>query len=105
MIASYSPINPQEKLLIGIVGKPARRLQLFAELKATPHNTTDCLAGFRAKFQEGMVTGTMSTSGRATSVYKHQIEFLEVSLITTIDFSKPKAPITFGMGLNLGGGM
>jgi len=98
-------MNPQEKLLIGIVGKPARRLQLFAELKANQTNATDMLAGFRAKFQEGMVTGTMSTSGKATSVYKHQIEFLEVSLVTTMDFSNPRLPISFGMGLNLGGGM
>ena len=98
-------MNPQEKLLIGIVGKPARRLQLFAELKANQTNATDMLAGFRAKFQEGMVTGTMSTSGKATSVYKHQIEFLQVSLVTTMDFSNPRLPISFGMGLNLGGGM
>lgn len=105
LIASYSPLNPQEKLLLGIVGKPARRLQLFAELKANQTDATDMLAGFRAKFQEGMVTGTLSTSGKATSVYKHTIEFLEVSLVTTMDFANPRAPVTFGMGLNLGGGM
>ena len=87
------------------MGKPARRLQLFAELKANQTDATDMLAGFRAKFQEGMVTGTLSTSGKATSVYKHTIEFLEVSLVTTMDFANPRAPVTFGMGLNLGGGM
>jgi len=80
-------------------------LQLFADFKATQDNRTDALVGFRAKFQEGMLTGTVSTSGKATSIYKHQIEFLEVSIVTEMDYFKPKDPIKFGMGLNLGGGM
>ena len=72
-------------------------------MKMTQDNRTECSMGFRAKFQDGMVTGSISTSGKATSVYKHMIEMMEVSIITEMDLSKPKDPFKFGLSLNLGG--
>ena len=88
-----------------MVGRPSRRLHLFAEGKVTPQDTTDCLLGSRMRFQHGNLTGTVSTSGKATSVYKHYHETgMEVSLVSTMDLLKPKSPITFGLGINLGGG-
>jgi len=78
---------------------------LFAELKAGPDSKTDFLAGFRAKFLEGMITGTLTSSGKATSVYKRFIEMLEVTLTGQMDFSKPMQPVQFGLSVQLGGGM
>lgn len=52
-IASMSPTNPQESLLIGMVARPSKKLALFTELKATPDMRTEFLAGYRANFSEG----------------------------------------------------
>jgi len=52
-----------------------------------------------------MVTGTMSSSGKATSVYKRFVEMFELTFTGSIDFSKPAAPAAFGLSVSLGGGM
>lgn len=104
-LANYTETNPHEKLLLGVVGKPSQRLHLFAQLNVDPMNKTDSMVGFRARFMEGHVTGSMSTSGKATSQYKRFVEMFEVSFTSQMDFRKPQTPISFGVGLQLGGGM
>jgi hypothetical protein len=53
---------------------------------------------------EGMVTGTMSSSFKATSVYRHYIEnILMLTFSSTIDFNKPEKPAQFGVSLSIGG--
>jgi hypothetical protein len=47
---SYSPINPQEKLMFGVLSKPSKRLNLFAEIKQAQDNKTSLVAGYRARF-------------------------------------------------------
>jgi hypothetical protein len=65
---------------------------------------SDALLGFRVKFMEGMVTGTMSSSFKATSVYRHYIEnILMLTFSSTIDFNKPEKPAQFGVSLSIGG--
>lgn len=103
IVGMYQPLHPQEKYLVGIVGRPSKRLNLFAELKAGPDGKTDFLSGFRAKFMEGMITGTLSSSGKATSVYKRYIEMLELTLTGQQDFTKPMQPVMFGLSLQVGG--
>jgi len=49
-LCSYSPINPQEKLMLGVLSKPSKRLNIFAELKQAQDNKTSLLAGYRARF-------------------------------------------------------
>lgn len=71
LLAQYNPINPFEKLSIGLVGRPSRRLHVFTELKTDQTNNIDTSVGFRAKFSGGMLTGTIGMNGKATSVYKH----------------------------------
>jgi hypothetical protein len=68
-----------EKVNLGVVSKPGHRLGLFSEFKILNDNRSDLVAGFRARFQEGMLTGTMSTSGKAVSIFKHQLAIIELS--------------------------
>lgn len=89
LFASFQPLHPAEKYYCGIISRPSKRLQLFSELKAGPDGKTDMLGGFRARFQEGLVTGSIASSGKATSVYKRFVEMFEVTLTTQMDFSKP----------------
>jgi hypothetical protein len=66
----------KETLSIGYVGRPSRRLTLFSELKGSMEGFSDTTLGFRVKFLEGIVTGTFSSSFKATSVYKRVVENL-----------------------------
>ena len=43
-------------------------------MKGSLDGFSDTLFGFRVKFMEGIVTGTISSSFKATSVYRHYIE-------------------------------
>lgn len=70
--AQYSPMTP-EKFNFGVVGKPSQRLNLFSEFKILNDNRSECVSGFRTRFQEGMITGSFSSSGKAISVYKHYL--------------------------------
>ena len=66
----------KETLLFGYVGRPSRRLTLFSELKGSLEGFSDTLLGFRVKFMEGVITGTFSSSFKATSTYRRVIENL-----------------------------
>lgn len=72
LLAQYSPMAP-DKFNFGIVAKPSQRLNLFSEYKVLNDNRSECMTGFRARFQEGMVTGHLSSNGKATSIYKHYL--------------------------------
>jgi hypothetical protein len=104
-LSQYNPMHPQEKFLIGVISRPSRRLNLFAEFKIAPDNRSDLVVGCRTKFQEGMVTSTISTSGKATSVYRKFVDQFEVTFTGSMDLSKPQQPAAFGLSLGLGGGM
>jgi hypothetical protein len=98
------PIARKETINIGYIGKPSKRLTLFSELKGSLESFSDTLVGFRVKFLEGVLTGTFSTSFKATSSYKHFIEgLLMLNFSSSIDFQKPEKPATFGLSLSIGG--
>ena len=79
-------------------------MTLFSELKGSMEGFSDTLFGFRVKFMEGMITGTISSSFKATSVYRHFIEnILMISFTTVIDFNKPDKPAQFGVSMSVGG--
>jgi hypothetical protein len=51
-----------------------------------------------------MLTGTFSSSFKATSTYKHYIEnILMMQFTSTLDFQKPEKPAVFGVSLSIGG--
>ena len=76
---SYSPVNQQEKLSLGVVGRPDRKLNLFGEFKLGPHGSSEAEAGFRVKFPEWSVTSSLASSGKAMSVWRHSFEFFEIT--------------------------
>ena len=90
---------------VGYVGRPSKRLTLFTELKGSVDaGFSDTVAGFRVRFMEGIITGSFSSSLKATSVYRRTIEnLLMLQFSSQIDFQKPEKPTTFGVSLSLGG--
>jgi Eukaryotic porin len=72
--AQYHPLARKETLTFGYVGRPSKRLTLFTELKGSAEGFSDTTVGFRVRFLEGMLTGTISSSLKATSIYKHYVE-------------------------------
>lgn len=100
--ASYVPYN-KEAFQLGYIGKPSKRLCLFSELRGTASGQSDSIVGFRVKFMEGMLTGTLTTSGKASAVYKHYIEsVLCLTFGSQLDFQRPEKPATFGISLSMG---
>ena len=100
----YHPLARKETLNFGYVGKPSKRLTLFTELKGSMEGFSDTTAGFRVRFMEGMVTGSITSSLKATSVYRHTVEnILQLTFSSAIDFQKPEKPAKFIVSLSLGG--
>lgn len=94
----------KETLSFGYVGRPSRRLTLFTELKGSLDGFSDTLLGFRVKFLEGLITGTISSSFKATSVYRRYVEnMFMLQFVSQIDFQKPEKPAQFGVSLSIGG--
>jgi hypothetical protein len=90
--------------LLGVVTRPSKRLALFAELKAGPDNSTDFLAGYRCNFQEGTVTGTMTSGLKAAAMYRRVcIDLFQVSFNASMDFMNASKPAQFGVSLSFGG--
>jgi hypothetical protein len=102
--AQYHPLARKETMNFGYVGKPSKRLTLFTELKGSMEGFSDTTAGFRVRFLEGMVTGSITSSFKATSVYRHYVEnILQLTFSSAIDFQRPEKPAQFGVSLSLGG--
>jgi hypothetical protein len=102
--AQYHPLARKETMTVGYVGRPSKRLTLFTELKGSSEGFSDTTVGFRVRFLEGMLTGTLSSSLRATSIYKHFVEnIFQLQFSSQMDFSKPEKPTVFGLSLSLGG--
>lgn len=77
---------------------------MFTELKGSAEGFSDTILGFKVKFLEGHVTGTFSTSFKATSTYRRMVEnLLQLQFTSSIDFQKPEKPAVFGLGISLGG--
>lgn len=85
--AQYFPLAKKETLTFGYVGRPSKRLTLFTELKGSGEGFSETTAGFRVKFMEGMLTGSITSSLKATSIYKHYVEnMLVVQFSSQLDF-------------------
>jgi len=76
-------------MTVGAVGRPSKKLSLFSQISVDPANKTDFLGGFRARFMSSMLTGTMSSSGKLTSIFKKPAEPLNTTWTGIVDFSKP----------------
>ena len=80
---------------------------MFTEFRVDPANKTEMESGFRIRFPEWSVTGSLSSMGKAFTLYKRTFEILEIQWQGNIDFNEPKKPASFGVGLSfgMGGGM
>ena len=79
-------------------------MTLFSELKGDFSGFSDTTVGFKLRFLEGMMTGSLSSSLKAVSSYRHMIEnLLAISFTSQIDFWKPEKPSSFGVGISIGG--
>ena len=97
-------MNQKESLTLGYVGKPSRRMTLFAEMKGS-QDISDTLVGCRLKFQDAQLTGTFTSSFKAACQYKHMLEgVVPLQFSSQIDFNKPEKPVVFGVSLSVGGG-
>jgi len=47
----YNELNPQNKLSVGAIGRPSKKLNLFSQFTLDAANKTDLLVGFRSKFR------------------------------------------------------
>jgi hypothetical protein len=101
---AYNGFAMQELCEFGCVSRLSRNLQLFAAFKMDPTKKSDFTTGFKIRFPEWNITGTIGTSGKATSMYKRQMEMFEAAFQGGIDFSDSKKPISFGLALSFGGG-
>ena len=90
---------------MGVVSRPSKNLQLFSVFKMDPTRKTDFTTGFRIRFPEWDITGTLGSTGKATSLYKRRMEMMEATFQGGIDFSDSKKPVSFGLSLNFGPGM
>lgn len=89
-VANYSAMNPQEKLLLGMVTKPSKRLSFFTQFGMDLRDKTESLVGFRAKFSEGgQVTGILTSNGKAVSSYRKFMDMFELNFVGTLDVKKP----------------
>lgn len=77
---------------------------MFSELKGSLDGFSDTLLGFRVKFLEGVITGTFSSSFKATSTYRRVVEnLIMLQFSSQIDFQKPEKPAVFGVSVSFGG--
>ena len=97
-------MHPQEKMICGMVRKPSKRVSLFSQMIMDGHNKTDTTLGYRINMSEGVLTGMISSSFKATAVYKKQLnELINISFTGENDFSKPNQKSRFGVTMSLGG--
>jgi hypothetical protein len=99
----YIPMGRKEDFNFGYLGKLSKKLNLFADLKGSLEGNSETTVGYRLRFQESLVTGFASTSGKATGVYKRTIGgLLQMQLVGSIDLLKSDKPARFGMSLGFG---
>lgn len=105
LIGHYHPMNPQEKILCGIVSRPSKKVALFAEVKATPDSKTNFLAGYRAQFSEGVCTGFFTSDLKGYGIYKRVVgDMLQLTFSGMNDFAAPQKAVQFGVSVSVGGG-
>merc|ERR1712127_85255 len=98
LFGSFNPIHPAEKMHLGIMRKPSKRLNLFAELKADKDNRTEFQTGYRCTFPEGVMTGILTSGMKGIAVYRRAVnEMFNISFTGSQDFSKPQQPVSFGV--------
>ena len=98
LVAQYVPVAKKETLSLGYVAKPSKKLTLCSELKTSPEGFSDTTMGFRLRFTQGMISGTISTSYKAQSVLQHQLDqFIQMSFHLMFGFrNETKAPFITG---------
>lgn len=66
---SYNALG-QELMDFGVISSVSKNLKLFSNLKIDPAKKTEVVSGFKIRFPEWNITGTLSSKGKATSLYK-----------------------------------
>lgn len=89
LMFEYNELNPQNKLNIGAIGRPSKKLNLFSQFTLDAANKSDCLVGFRSKFRSTMLTSSMSSNGKVTSTFRAPLAGLASTWTGVVDLSKP----------------
>jgi len=75
----WNGFKGQELFKAGIISRPSKNLNIFSEFKVDPTKKAEVITGFKTRFPEWNITGTISSTGKATSLYKRNMEIFEVA--------------------------
>lgn len=106
ILGQYIPIAKKDSINLGYVNRLSNKLNLFTEMRASPEGFSESTFGFKLRFHSGIVTGTVNTQLKMTSSVQMMGDSMLMTMLnTTMDFSKPDKPVTFGIAISFGGGM
>lgn len=74
-------MQPKDNFNFSYIARPSQRLQLFSELKGNKGGS-EFLAGSRLKFKEGVITGYMTSSGKAHATYSKALDMIKMEFNT-----------------------
>jgi len=63
------------------------------------------MGGARLRFEQGMITGYMNTSGRVFGSYSKSLDFGKMEFNSQLDLKSSSKWCLFGLNLNIGMGM
>ena len=89
LLFEYNELNPQNKLVVGAIGRPSKKLNLFTQFSLDAANKSDCLVGFRSKFRSTMLTSSVTSGGKVTSTFRGPLAGLSSTWTGVVDLSKP----------------
>lgn len=105
-LGQYIPIAKKDCITLGYINRVSNKLNLFSEFRGSPEGFSETSLGFKLRFNSGVVTGTMNSHLKMTSSIQMMMEGMLMTMFnTTMDFSKPDKPVTFGIAISVGGGM
>lgn len=106
ILGQYIPIAKKDSITLAYINRASNKLNLFTEFRASPEGFSESTFGFKIRFNTGQVTGSMNSHWRMTSSIQLMADaMLMTQLNTTMDFSKPDKPVTFGIAISFGSGM
>lgn len=104
ILGQYLPIAKKEPLAIGYIHRASGNVSLFSEFKASAEGASETAFGCKIRFNSGQLTGVMNSQFKFSSSLQMITDAMVMATInSTMDFSKPDKPVTFGIALSFGG--
>lgn len=106
--AGYNPMAPKDAIQLAYLTRPSQRLQLFTEFKGSFDGSSSYfMSGFRLRFLQGVVTGSMDTKLKVCSTFTKSMDEtsaipLKIDWFSMIDFSNARRPCNFGVNISIG---